>query len=398
MSDNKLRVLQLILNLERAGAQEVVRILSEYLAMNDCVPVVCTFKNGPLRQDLEEIGIKVEVLGPRRYSILAFPWFIAEVMSIRRRLAQLIDKYQIDVVQTHLLEMLDFLTLSLRYGTNLQVVLWTIHNVNFLPTMEHRLLKLKRFVYRWLYRLAASKVSGFIAVSDEVQQALIDQVGPIQDKVTTIVNGVDVRRYESQADGCGFRQQLGLPSDSRLIVTVGRLTTQKGHCYLIDAATRVVRQEPNAHFLFVGDGELKETLQAQVQSLGLTEHIHFLGIRTDIPKILAVSELFVLPSLWEGLSIALLEGMAAAKPIIATAVSGTNQVLIHTETGLIVPPGESQPLAEAIIQCLANPTQAQAMGQAAKQHVQRHYSAQKQVDEHLALYRRLLAQPAPVRA
>jgi glycosyltransferase involved in cell wall biosynthesis len=114
-----------------------------------------------------------------------------------------------------------------------------------------------------------------------------------------------------------------------------------------------------------------------------------LGNRDDVPSLLASVDLFVLPSLWEGLAMALLEAMAVGKPVVATTVSGTSQAMISGQTGLLVPPGESQALAEAIIQLISDPTLAQAMGQAAKHHVTLNYSAQKQADEHLSLYRDL---------
>jgi glycosyltransferase involved in cell wall biosynthesis len=126
--------------------------------------------------------------------------------------------------------------------------------------------------------------------------------------------------------------------------------------------------------------------------LNLGEHIHFLGNRHDVPDLLAASDIFVLPSLWEGLSMALLEAMASGLPIVASEVSGTVQVVIPNETGLLVPPGDVQKLTEAIKQLLSDPTRAQAMGAAAKQRVEAEFSAQKQADEHLTLYRRLLAQ------
>ena len=391
MSERRIRVMQIILNLRRAGAQEVVRTLTEYLASDNCEPIVCTFEDGPVRGDLERFGIRVEVLGPRRYGILALPWFIADMIHIRRTLVDLVRKYQVDVIQTHLLNMLDFLVLTLRRDTGLPIVLWTVHNVNFLPTGNNWLPKAKRLFYRLLYRSTARKVSGFIAISDEVRESAIRQIGPIQDKIITIPNGVDVRRYNVSAfDKEMFSRQLGITSGVRLIVTVGRLTEQKGHCYLITAAATVVSRYPDAHFLFVGDGELKGALQAQVDDLDVSEHVHFLGVRSDVPDILAVADLFVLASLWEGLSIALLEAMASGKPIVATAVSGTTQVMTHGETGLIIPPGDARALADAISQLLSDPLLGQTMAQAARKHVEIYFSAQKQADEYLALYHFLL--------
>ncbi len=395
MSENKPKVLQVISNLEIGGAQEVVRTLVAYLAELDCVPVVCTFRDGPLRRDIEQQGIEVEVLDLPRRSIVLFPLFVIDMVRYGRALAEVIRKHDIDVVQTHLLGSLHFLTLALPPFTNLRVVLWTIHNVEFLPSgrkySRYRwLLAPKRLVHRLLYRLASHKVSGFVAVSDMVSESMLKLIGPIQDKITVICNGVDVKRYEQQVDTHEMRQRLGLGTEARLIATVGTLKEQKGHCYLIDAAHKVVPQHPDWHFLLIGDGRLREGLQAQVRQLSLSENIHFLGNRHDVPDLLAASDLFVLPSLWEGLPMALIEAMAASKAVVATAVSGTIQVVIPNQTGLLVPPGDVQPLARAIEQLLTDPMQIQALGAAGKRRVEEGFSAQRQAIEHLELYRRLL--------
>jgi glycosyltransferase involved in cell wall biosynthesis len=391
MQDRKINVMHIIGDLDRAGAQEVVRTLVEYLSGDSCTPFVCTLRDGPLRQDIEELGVVVDVLGARRYPVAALPWFLADMIRIRRQLAGRIRKYNVDIIQTHLLGILDFLTLTLRLGTGLRAVLWTMHNIDFLPKQKQQdwILRFKRFVHRLLYRLAASQISAFIAVSDEVGKSVIHELGPIQDKVVVISNGVDVKRYERPGDKTELCRQLGHSNDSYLAGVVGRLTAQKGHRYLIDAASVVIGRYPNAHFLLVGEGELQDDLQAQVRKLGLVNNVHFLGNRDDVPSLLASVDLFVLPSLWEGLAMALLEAMAVGKPVVATTVSGTSQAMISGQTGLLVPPGESQALAEAIIQLISDPTLAQAMGQAAKHHVTLNYSAQKQADEHLSLYRDL---------
>ena len=390
MQNHKLNVMQVILDLELAGAQKVVRTLAEYLQANGCTVTVCAFLDGPMRSEIEKLGIRVETLRRPRYSVVFLPMFLVEMLRIRRELAQLIETHHVDVVQTHILQVLDFLILTLRYDTRLRVVLWTMQNIEFLPKEKHWLLRPKRFVYRLLYRLLASQVDGFIAVSDEVRESIIRQIGSVQNKIFTICNAVDLKPFERSGNKAALCDQLGLEAHSSLVATVGRLTEQKGHYYLIEAAATVVSSYPDTHFLFIGDGELKDELQQQAQETGLSKNIHFLGIRDDVPDLLAAVDLFVLPSLWEGLSVALLEAMAAGKPIVATAVSGTIQAMIHGKTGLVVPPRDSWALAEASIQLLSDPIQAQALGQAARQHVTLNFSAQKQADEHLALYRRLL--------
>jgi glycosyltransferase involved in cell wall biosynthesis len=132
-------------------------------------------------------------------------------------------------------------------------------------------------------------------------------------------------------------------------------------------------------------------LQTQVESLDLDGNVHLLGSRDDIPTLLAGSDLFVLPSLWEGLPMALLEAMAAGLPIVATEVSGTVQVMTSGETGLLVPPRNVPQLAQAITELLADPARAQAMGRVAKRRVEAEFSASKQARAHAALYHRVLS-------
>lgn len=386
--------MQIILDLDIGGAQEVVRTLVEYLASGDCTPVVCTFRDGPLRQDIERLGITVEVLPPRRYSIVALPLCIFDMIRIWRSLARSLKKHSVDVVQTHLLRSLDFLVLLLLYTTNLRVVLWTFHSASFELTADYLpkhkwLLAPKRYSHRALYRLASHLVSGFVAISDRVGKAMIEVIGPIGDKITVICNGVDTRRYGPAIDKTLIRSRLGLEANARLIIMVGTLKRVKGHCHMIEAMTSLVPRYPDLHLLLVGDGELREELQAQVARLDL-ECIHFLGNRHDVPDLLAASDIFVLPSLWEGLSMALLEAMASGLPIVASEVSGTVQAIIPNETGILVPPGDVQRLTDAIEQLLSDPVRAQAMGSAARRRVEAEFSAQKQADEHLALYHRLL--------
>ena len=391
MQNGQFRVMQVVSNLDIGGAQEVVRTLAEHLAYAGCSAVVCAFKDGPLRQEIERRGIPVEILPDRRYSVVAFPLFIMDMLRLRRALLEVVSRHQINVIQTHLLRSLDFLVLTLRYGRNL-LVFWTVQNARLTLREDHLrrhkwLLGPKQLAYRLLYRLAARWVNGFIAVSDEVKMAIVDTIGPVQDKITVICNSVDVRRYQQPVDTARVRRQLGLAQDARLMAVVATFKTQKGHRYLIEAAPSLVSEFPDLHILFIGDGDLREELQAQTRALGLDAHIHYLGSRNDVSDLLAASDYFVLPSLWEGLSMALVEAMASGLPIIATEVSGTKQVMVAGETGLLVAPGNAQQLKEAIMQLLSEPARARAMALAAQRRVEA-FSAKKQAADHIALYRR----------
>jgi glycosyltransferase involved in cell wall biosynthesis len=413
--NDQINVMQIISNLSVGGAQEVVRTLVDYLATSrECQPMVCTFEGGPLLDPIQQSGIRVEMLPQRRYTILALPLFVADMIRLWKLLARLIQQYQIDVIQTHLLRSLDFLMLLLLYTTDVQAVFWTFHSANFeltqdrLPGKQGWLLAPKKLIHRLSYRLAtrlAPRTSGFVAISDRVKESMVEALGPIGDRITVICNGVDTKRYgraerqrsrdedknERSTAKAGIRNQLGLAPDVRLIAMVGTLKKVKGHCYIIEAMSALAPRHPDVHLLIIGDGELRDDLQAQVTEQGLLDRIHFLGSRQDIPDLLATCDLFVLPSLWEGLSMALLEAMATGLPIVASSVSGTVQAIIPNQTGLLVPPGNVIELAEAIDELLSDPSYAQALGAAAKQRAQAEFSAQKQANEHLALYHRSLS-------
>jgi glycosyltransferase involved in cell wall biosynthesis len=352
--------------------------------------MVVTFGDGPVRNEIERLGIPVEVISRPRHSVIFLPLFLAEVLRIVRELSRLIDLHCVDVLQTHMLQVLDFAVLSLRCTSRLRVVLWTMQNVHFLPEPTQGESKwfrsLKRAGYLLLYRLLSSCVYRIIAVSEEVRRSVIRQAGLPPEKVLTIRNAVDLGQLETDGNRNSLCEQIGIEPHSSLILSVGRLVEQKGHTYLLDAAQSVVSVFSKAHFLIAGEGELRNRLEQQVVRLGLKANIHFLGSRADVPELLAATDLFVLPSLWEGLSVALLEAMVAGKPIVATAVSGTTEVMNPGETGVLVRPGNSQALADAILRLLENPTQAQAMGMAAKQQAEACCSAQVQADEHLELY------------
>lgn len=382
-------VLHVILTLEPAGAQEVIRTLAEQFHADECRTYVCTFVDGAARKDLEELGVPVEVLGERRYGIERPLRFVTEQKRIRDRLAELVRRYRIDVVQTHLLQTLDFLALSLLRVPPVKAVVWTIHNVDFLPEGRTCWTGLKRAAHRWLYRACAGRVSGVIAVSDRVQDELIAQLGPMRGRITTIANGVNVARVSGRGNRPALLRELGLPEQAELILTVGRLTEQKGQRYLLEAMPSIVASRPLAHLLLVGEGELREELEAQAARSSVADRVRFLGERRDVPFLLGSIDLFVLPSLWEGLSIVLLEAMAAAVPIVATQVSGTDQALIPGESGLVVPGGDAGALAAASVSLLSDPDRARAMGRVAREFVGANFGARRQAETYLALYHRL---------
>ena len=168
---------------------------------------------------------------------------------------------------------------------------------------------------------------------------------------------------------------------------MARLAPEKGHRVLLQAAARLDTAHPDVHYLLLGDGPLRQQLQAQVSECGLHARVHFLGFRQDIPRLLAASDLAVLPSFVEGVPAAILEAMASGLPVIATNVGGVREVLIDGAMGRIISPGNADQLAQALQQLLrAGHEQRRAMGRRAQDHVRAHFSLEQITASIFALY------------
>lgn len=229
-------------------------------------------------------------------------------------------------------------------------------------------------------RLIVAGVDRYIAVSQEVAQRLIHKLHWPTQKIQVIRNCV------SPVSECGAQspiERTGRP----VVLTVARLDEQKGHSYLLEAAAKV----PEAQFVLAGDGPLRVSLEAQARSLGVAERVKFLGYRSDIADLLADCDVFVLPSLYEGLPLSILEAMSAGKPVIATHIGGTDEAVIAGETGLLVPPANSAALATAIRSVLTDRPLAQRLAAAGRARVEQEFSATKMVQQVIDVYDELLA-------
>lgn len=396
MNEDRIRVLQVVGDLERGGGQEVVRTLVRHLGEFGVDPVVASLADGPLRGEIEAAGVPVVIIPGRTTSILEGPAAIRDLLRIRAELAGIARVHRIRVIQTHLLRSLDFLTLTLRAEPKIDAVFWTIHNAlldlraDQLPGRVW-LLRPKRLVHRMLYRMGGRLVDGFIAVSDDVAASVRRAYRPPRDRLVVIPNGVDIDRYARSDARSVLRDALGVPGDAPLAIVIAKLMTQKGHSVLLEALPIVLDRFPELRTVLVGDGELRHELEMAVRDANLQERVVFLGSRGDIPALLAASDLFVLPSLWEGMPMALLEAMASGLPVVASGVSGTREVVEPDRSGVIVPPGDIGALADGIVRVLSQPAFASSLGQAARVRVEDCYSARAQARRHAQLYRSRLS-------
>ncbi len=234
-------------------------------------------------------------------------------------------------------------------------------------------------------RLIISAAGRYIAVSRDTAQRLIRKLHWSANKVQVIHHGVACQPVGDRSSPIVHQRWA---EDGRpIVLTVERLDEQKGHRYLLEAAAQL----PEAQFVLAGDGPLRSVLEAQAQALGVQGRVKFLGYRTDISDLLAACDMFVLPSLYEGLPLSILEAMAAGKVVIATHIGGTDEAVIDGETGLLVPPGDPAALVAAIRSVLNDHVLAQRLAAAGRIRVEQEFSIGAMVQQATAVYDELLA-------
>jgi len=256
------------------------------------------------------------------------------------------------------------------------VIVTALHSVHLGSPLRERL-------HRWTGRLDDRT----IMICNFLRQL---EAGP-PSRYVTIYNGVPTLQFPSPDTARShLREALHIPSESIIALTTGRLHPDKGHADLIPAVARLITRNPHLHFVWAGDGEQRQYLEQQLRNQELTSHVHLLGSRADIPDLLAASDLFVMPSHWEGASLAILEAMSAGLPVIATAVGGTPELISDGETGLLVPPREPDVMAHTLLTLLEQPERAARLGQNGRQRVAERFTIAQMFAQNEALYKQLL--------
>jgi glycosyltransferase involved in cell wall biosynthesis len=217
----------------------------------------------------------------------------------------------------------------------------------------------------WQLRALAHGVDRYLAVSRDIADELVERLGWPAEKIEVSYNAVDVERFEAPAPP-GLREELGEGEGRPLVLTPARLNEQKGHPVLFEA----IAQVPDALFLLAGDGPEREPLEALAKELGITDRVRFLGRRENIPQLLATCDVFALPSLYEGSSLAVLEAMAARIPIVSSAIGGTDELIEDGRSGLLVPPGDAEALAVALRRVLEDEALRRSMAVHARERVE----------------------------
>jgi glycosyltransferase involved in cell wall biosynthesis len=273
------------------------------------------------------------------------------------------------------------------YLAGVPIIIHTPHGHIFHSYYGYLLTRIIVFVERIL-SLMTDKITALTnRERDEHLEQGIASIG----KYVIIHSGVMLRQIMNKdIDVETEKKKLGIPQNSNVIGTVGRLVPIKGHKYLVSAAKRVTKEFDNTVFVFVGDGYLESKLERQAESLGVRKNTIFAGWRNDVIDLLGLCDIFVLPSLNEGMGKVLIEGMALGKPIVASRVGGIIDLVKNGDNGILVTPRDSDALAEAILKLVRNKNLAQKLGESGKAKVYPEYDTSTMIRQIEGLYESLL--------
>ena len=368
-----MKALFLCQNLNVGGAEELILGASSALpSVGIESGVVALTRRGPIADEIEAAGVPVHLVpgepGPRDPAAFV-------------RLVRLLQRERPDVVHTFLIVAGIYGRLA-AFAAGVPLVLAAEQNVYARKPRRHALME----------RALAARSYRVVACCEVVARHYQQQVGVPRSKIAVIYNAVRFGRRPQPTDAETARFALKLPPEALVLGTLGRLTEQKGQRTLLRAVAALARDVPEVVLLLAGAGPLREELEAEAARLGLADRVRFLGIRRDRATLYAAMDVFVLPSRWEGLSLALVEAMGAGRAVVAADVGGNPEVVRDGRTGLLVPPGDADALAAALGTLAADRDLRAAFGDAAAADARARFSIDQHVARLAALYRQGLQQ------
>jgi len=374
----KINICFFVGSLQTGGAENHVLKILENIDRDKYNPYVCVFlKEGQYLKDLEKLKVPIMEYRFRRFHLPGF--FFHQAHFIR-----FLIKARIHLVHVHLTGCFIFaLTAAFIAKTKTKIISW--HNTYSYPYGERKPLQFKPTLYSYIIlKYSAILSHKIVAVSERVKKMNCSFYNIDPEKVTVIHNGIDFsqKKADSKPDLMNAHEK----DKPFTIGTVGSLIPQKGHRYLIEAIEVVQPEIPNLSVLIVGDGPLKDDLINETEKRCLQDAIKFLGWRNDVPELLRGLDLWVMPSLHEGFSIALLEAMAAKRPIIATDAGGNAEAIQNKENGLLIQSQSVKELADAILYFFKNPEERIRMGVNAQRTYQKGFTANIMSRKFDALY------------
>jgi len=248
---------------------------------------------------------------------------------------------------------------------------------------------------KWAFKIKPHVVIPCNQYLSKEVEPIIKKVVP-DTKVIAISNAVDIKRYDLRdLDSNSFKKDLGILKDKIIITIIGHVSEVKGHKYFLEMIANIKDSYPNILGLIVGEDkspnkEYQKKMDSYVKELGIKNYVKFLGFRKDIPKILAITDILVQPSLEEGLPLTILEAMAAGKAIVTTPVGGVGEVIKDNETGLLASVKDSKSLTEKVKFLLGNPVKRKELSKKAKEFVKKNYSLNQYIKKIEDIYLKLL--------
>ena len=371
MSTRPFRVVYVVHSLAIGGAEEMILNLVRHLPAEFEPAVVCIGAPGPIGEEIRKTGVPFRALGlnpglRRPFDLLRLQQFILDCAP--------------DIVHTFLLTASLFGRFAAMMA-RVPVVIGTEVNIYERKQPLHRLAE------RWLMK----GTDLVVCSAESVREFYLKQIGADPAKVLVIYNAVDWSQLQTTVACEALRAEFHIPPDAPLAGIIARLTEQKAHRVLFEAmATRA--DLSSLHLLVVGDGELGDELRRHVERFDLASRVHFAGARRDLGNILGAIDIFVMPSLWEGLPLSLVLAMGAGLPVIASRVAGIPEVVHHGVSGLLVTPGNAVELGEALSRVLHDEGLRTRLGEEARAFVTPRFGIGDFVSATTACYTRLLAE------
>lgn len=360
----KIKILYLIDSFSLGGAEKFLLNLCRNLDKEDFeIHVAAVVFGGTLEDEFRSLGIEVKIFNKKGKLSLPLIW------QLRRYIKQINP----DIVHTNLFGADTWGRIAAILAKT-PIIISTEHNVNLDEPHYKKLIKL---ILSWF-------TTKIIAISEGVRDYSIKVEKIKSAKIKLIYYGIDLDKFNFR----GYRQiDLTKPINA---VTVGRLVPQKGHKFLIEALPLIMANYPNFKLHIIGAGKLENDLKEQVKGLGLEESVIFYGQRLDVENIFPKMDLFILPSLWEGLGLVLLEAQAVGVPILAADIPSVSEIIKDEETGLLFPVKNSPAIGQKVNYLLSYPAIAQKIVNNAHNIVSEKFSLRKMVDNYSSLYKQLI--------
>lgn len=386
--EKRCKILRIIARLNIGGPALHVIILNSELSAERYVSTLVTGKESPAEGNMIDYaaqrGVEPVVIDALGREIDLRVDLRALVSLIR-----LINENRPDIVHTHTAKA-GFLGRIAAKLTGVPIIIHTFHGHVFHSYFGY--LKTKFFL--WLERLLAKFTDVIITVGDQQRWEIIQYGVAEPDKVVSVPLGLNLKPFVATSTDPGqLRRELSLAQDILLVGIVARLVPIKNHVCFLKAAKLILEQFDGVRFLIIGDGELRTGLEAMARELGIESRVIFMGFQHNLRKIYAGLDVVTLSSFNEGLPVALIEAMAAGKPVVSTNVGGVGDLILDGENGLLVPSNDPQGLADAMLYLLRKPERRKMMGRAGRRKAYPQFDKKRLLDDVDSLYQKLLEAP-----